>query len=81
MNDEIEDRDDQIEYLTSDVTTLKNECRNLKSMLVDHNHMKEFAMKLEKDLTEARLDKKNAETLQQNVNFEKRQLISKLTFC
>ena len=47
--------------MKTDVATLEKECKNLRDMLVDHNKMKDFAMSLERDLREARQDKKIAE--------------------
>ena len=49
-NDEIEDRDDQIEFLKADLDTAKTEIKNLKSMVADYNTINDMVVKLTADL-------------------------------
>ena len=37
VNDEIEDRDDQIGFLKGDLDAAKTEVKNLKNMVMDYN--------------------------------------------
>ena len=78
VNDEIEDRDDQIGYLKGDLDTAKTEIKNLKAAVQDNNKMNDIIIKLTKELKQSQVEKKNAESISQNANFEKRQLISQI---
>ena len=49
-NDEIEDRDDQIEFLKADLDTARTEIKNLKSMVADYNTINDMVVKLTEDL-------------------------------
>ena len=76
VNDEIEDKDDEIGYLKGDLEAAKTEVKNLKATVQDNSKLNEMVMKLSKELKQCQIDKKNAETISNNANFEKRQLIS-----
>ena len=78
MNDEIEDRDDQIGYLKGELDAARTEVKNLKAAVQDNNKMNDIIIKITKELKQTQAEKKNAEAISQNANFEKRQLISQI---
>ena len=50
VNDEIEDKDDEIGYLKTDLEAAKTEVKNLRATVQDNSKLNDMVMKLSKEL-------------------------------
>ena len=50
VNDEIEDKDDEIGYLKGDLEAARTEVKNLKATVQDNSKLNDMVMKLSKEL-------------------------------
>ena len=50
VNDEIEDKDDEIGYLKTDLEAAKTEVKNLRATVQDNSKLNDMVVKLSKEL-------------------------------